>query len=240
MTPLNETSGVANGLAGGAFAGSGPAVSRHEALVAALNQVNSDQAINLPSVSESDMTKILQIIGSPSSLEVAAQLEELLSSAVATASGGDVPRALAHLTEFAALDPWRAETLASEPALVSIRGEVTHLLMTLTFAAKADADARFEQARQSPAAELQTQESLAIQPKVALLFAERLMEAGGYAGFVHSAELSQLVLDHGRWMPAYVEAPGPRPVRLAPPIRVLLWIAVALVALLLVILDRSC
>jgi len=211
MTPLNEASGVANGLAGGDFVGSGPARPRHPALVAALSEASSEQAINLLSVSDSDITKVLQILESPPLSEVEAYLAGLFTSATSAAAGGDVPKASAHLAALVALDPRRAETLALEPALASIRSEVIHLLTTLTFAAKADAEARLDQARQStPTVQSQPQESRAIQPEVALLFAERLIGAGGYSGFVHSAELSQLVLNYGLPTPPYFEAPTPK------------------------------
>jgi hypothetical protein len=237
MTPLNQSPGVAGGHAGAAFAGlkDGFASSRQAAL---LNILAVSDEVELLALTGSDVTKLQQIFDHPPSPQLAAQLAQLLTSAASAAASGDVQGALAHLAAFAALDPQHAESLASAPGLASIRGEVTHLLAALTFAAKANAETKLDQARQMPQApELNTTDR-AIKPEVALQVAEQLITAGGYSNFVHSAELSQLVADYGRWVPSFVAAtPVAEPEAPAIRFRVLLWMLIGLGALLLILVE---
>ena len=233
MTPLTPSTGVARDPAGGAYADHGRPEARNAALITALAEIGADQVDELLSASGADIAKLVQTLDSPPSLETAVQLAELYRSAISAAAAGDVPKALTHLAAFAALDPRRAETLPSDPALVSIRDEVTQLLAKLTFAAKTEAEAHLDQARQSPqASEPEGTAEWAIKPEVALLAAAQLAAAGGYANFVQSIELSQLVLDYQRRGPAVEKSA-------LPPMRILLWMLAALGALILVIYSLS-
>ena len=166
-------------------------------------------------LSDAGVTQLLQILAAPPSLEMAVRLAELFRSALAAVAQGDIPKAVEHLAAFAVLDPRRAESLPTDPAFASIHVEVARLLNSLTFAARADAEARMDQARQVTGSE------------AAVRIAEQLAAAGGFANFVHARELSQMVLNRGA--PKMGEESKPS-------LRWLLWIALALVGLLLLMI----
>jgi hypothetical protein len=92
---------------------------------------------------------------------------------------------MGHLTEFAALSPRR---------LSSLRGPVEALVSRLNITAKVDAEVQLAQAvkviESAGAKELIVRE---IRTENLVLIAGRLLDAGGYANFVWSAELSKLV-----------------------------------------------
>jgi hypothetical protein len=232
VTPLNPISRV-DAYSGGGHAGLGESQSRRAALIEALAEIAPDRAIEVLSASGTDMARLLLTLDHPPSIETSVQLAELYRAAVSAANDGNAQLALTQLAKFAAIDPRRGEGLPSDPAFATIHSEVSHLLSKLAFVAKANADARLDQARQF----LQTADikESAINPKVALLAASQLLDAGGLANLIHSTELSQLVLDYARWVPAPTEvgqqpAPGARM-----QVTTFLWLLLALGALLLIV-----
>src|SRR5580704_8954060 len=102
----------------------------------------------------------------------------------------------------------RAETLASLPSLSSIRSLVERLVSRLNVTAKVEAEAQLVQAvklmESFGAKGLVVRE---IRAENLILVAGRLLDAGGYANFVWSAELSQLVIDPRLWAPNAVPVP---------------------------------
>lgn len=150
---------------------------------------------SLQALSEVEMTALLSMVDVHDSPQQAGHLDDLLRAAVAATADGDGNRAIGHLAEFAALSPKRAETLASVPSLSSIRGAVERLVTRLAVAAKAKAETQLAQA-------VKLMESLGtkglvvreIRAENVILIAGRLLDAGGYANFVWSAELSRLVI----------------------------------------------
>lgn len=150
---------------------------------------------SLQALSEVEITALLSMVDSPDSPQLSGRLDGLLRAAVAATADGDGNRAIGHLAEFAALSPKRAETLASLPSLSSIRGPVEGLVSRLTVAAKAKAETQLAQA-------VKLMESLGAKELAAgemrvenlALIAGRLLDAGGYANFVWSAELSRLAI----------------------------------------------
>jgi hypothetical protein len=167
-------------------------------------------AAMLRQVSASAVLELLEIIERPLSPENAARLEGLLRASVAAAAEGNAQQALSSLAEFAALDPRRAGTLESEPGLLSIRPEVRQLLSQLASAAHLDAESRLGQATQlleaTGSRKLPGEE---FSPEIAIMIAGRLLEAGGYANWMRSAELSQMAIN------LYAFAPVPAPPPLA-------------------------
>jgi DNA-directed RNA polymerase subunit F len=150
----------------------------------------------LGQLSQPDVVRILDIIACPLPPESVARLGVLLGAAVSAAAAKRVEQALGHLTELAALDPQRGETLEAEPGLASIRPEVSQLLSRLASAARLNAEARLGQATE-------LSQAAGARPEAALLIAGRLLEAGGYANSARSAELSQALID------GYVARPLP-------------------------------
>jgi len=166
----------------------------------------------LRQLSETAVLRFLEIIDRPPSVENAARLENLLRASVSAASEGKVQQALAKMAEYAALDPRRAQTIASEPGLASIRPEAGQLLSRLAYAAQLDAESRLGQATPLLAAPApQPPPGQEFSPEIAILIAGRLLEAGGYANCMCSAQLSQMVINQ------YGFAPTPAPLALVDP-----------------------
>lgn len=163
----------------------------------------------LQELSEAEMTVLLSMIERPESPQQAGRLDELLRAAVAAAAEGDGNRAMGHLAELAVMSPRRAETLESLASLSSIRDPVERLVSRLHATAKVDAEAQLTQAAklmESGARELVVRE---IRAENLILIAGRLLDAGGYANAVWSAELSRLVIEPRLSAPIAVPLPPP-------------------------------
>ena len=204
----------------GAGAGAGPpALDLRGVLRAAANtatpggtaQAAGDMFVSgLQELSEAEMTVLLSMIERPESPQQAGRLEDLLRAAAAAAAEGDGNRAMGHLAEFAVMSPRRAETLESLASLSSVRDPVERLVSRLHATAKVDAEAQLTQAvklmESAGAKELVVRE---IRAENLILIAGRLLDAGGYANAVWSAELSRLVIDPRLWAPIAVPLPPP-------------------------------
>jgi hypothetical protein len=162
----------------------------------------------LQEVSDAEMTVLLDMIGRPESPQQAQRLDDLLRAAVSATAEGNVDRAMVPLTELATMSPQRAQTLGSLPSLSSIRGPIERLVSRLNVAAKLEAESQLAQAvklmESAGAKELMVRE---IRAQNLILTAGRLLDAGGYANSVWSAQLSQLVIDPRLWAPNAVPLP---------------------------------
>jgi hypothetical protein len=162
----------------------------------------------LQALSEVEMTALLNMVERPESLQEAGRLDDLLRAAVGAATEGDGNRAMGHLAEFAAMSPRRTDTLGSLPSLSSIRGPVERLVRGLNVTAKMEAEAQLAQAMKlmasAGAKDLVVRE---IRAENLILIAGRLLDAGGYANAVWSAEFSKLVIDPRLWAPNAVPTP---------------------------------
>jgi hypothetical protein len=177
-------------------------------------QPGSDTVASLlQNLSQTEITALLNVIDRPESPAGAAHVHGLLRAATAAAAGGDGNRAMGHLAEFAALAPRQAEALGSQSSLRPIRGEVEHLLSQLSATARLDAEARLAEAatllEPGGARKLVVR---GIRAEILISIAGRLIEAGGYANSLRSAELSRMLIDQCRWAPCPVppgfEAPS--------------------------------
>jgi hypothetical protein len=185
----------------------------------------------LGELSQSDLTRLLEIVEALPRPGGDARLGELLRGAAEAAAAQNTGRAIDLLRQFARLDPARAETLVSAPQLESIRAGVEELLGQLTATARLHAEGRLAEAVQkfetAPVKEAFAGE---VRPEVYLLVATRLMEAGGLANYVRSAAVSEASIDQCRWAPAlHAEpaiAPPPRDWRVS--LRLLIWAWIAL------------
>ncbi len=132
-------------------------------------------------------------------------IAELMRAAVSAAEQLDFVRALERLRELVAMDPERADTLADESELDTIRSEVEQLLRELAAAAQADAEQKLAGAHQALAsdgaklpeadqADLQTLLSVAVQ----------LFETGRHASLVTAGDLAEVVMEQCGWTPAGV------------------------------------
>jgi hypothetical protein len=203
-----DVSGVGAGPRAADFSGALRAAA-HAAMLSGTAQPAGDMFVSvLQELSEVEMTALLNMIQRPESPQQAERLDDLLRAAVAATGEGDGNRAMGTLAELAATSPRRAETLASLPSLSSIRSLVERLVSRLNVTAKAEAEAQLVQA-------MKLMESFGakglvvreIRAENLILVAGRLLDAGGYANFVWSAELSQLVIDPRLWAPNAVPLP---------------------------------
>ncbi|MGH9668433.1 MAG: hypothetical protein ACRD9L_28765, partial [Bryobacteraceae bacterium] len=121
---------------------------------------------------------------------------ELLEAAVSAAANGDTARAIEKLTEFAALNPFRVESLRSEPNLAPIRADVERLVSRLTSIAKLDAGTRLEHATQlTETAGADALPDWDAKPGAVLQIAARLFESGGHDNYVRAAQVAQVLID---------------------------------------------
>jgi hypothetical protein len=181
----------------------------HTATLSGTAQSGGDIFVSgLQELSEAEMTVLLNMIERPESPQQAGRLDDLLRAAAAATAEGDGDRAMGHLAEFAVMSPRRAETLGSLASLSSIRDPVERLVSRLHATTKVDAEAQLAQAvklmESAGAKELVVRE---IRAENLILIAGRLLDAGGYANAVWSAELSQLVTDPRLWGPIAVPLP---------------------------------
>lgn len=166
----------------------------------------------LRELSESNLARLLGIVEGAPAPGREAQVRELLQAAVAAVAEEDPTRALARLQQLASLDAGRAEALASEPALESIRPAVEQLVSQLAAAAKLNAEGRLAEAsRLFETAATGTPPASGVSPEVFLQVATRLIEAGGLANYVRSAAVSAALVEEFRWAPPpYLELPPAR------------------------------
>jgi hypothetical protein len=192
----------------------GLAETKGQVLAAIENLAQSGDTITeiLKQLSEPEVVKFLETIEHAPRQENAAQLDELFRASISAAADGNVQQALVTLTEFAALDPRRAETLEREPGLASIRPEVGQLLSRLASAAHVDAESRLAQATHLLET-IGSKEGLSqeFKPQIAILIADRLLSAGGYANWVRSAEFSQISINQYAFVPAYAPLSSANP-----------------------------
>jgi hypothetical protein len=208
-----DVSGVGAGPQAANLGSALPGVAGSDRLRAALLAGTAPSAIDtftslLEKISAAEMAALLNTIERPESPQLGQRLDDLFRAAVTAINEGDKGRAIGHLAEFSALSPQRAETLGSLPLLSPMRAEVDRLLGHLSNTAKFDAEARLSQAvtlmETIGAKELVVRE---IRAEILILAASRLLEAGGYANAVRSAEVSQLLLDPALWAPNSVPVP---------------------------------
>ena len=163
----------------------------------------------LGELSQSDLTRLLEIVEATPRSTGDARAGELLRAAGEAVATQNTGRALDLLRQLASLDPALAETLASAPALQSIRPGVEQLLSQLTAAARLHAEGRLAEATQKlETATVKDASAGEVRPELFLLAATRLMEAGGLANYVRSAAASEASMDQSRWAPALHAEPA--------------------------------
>jgi hypothetical protein len=129
-------------------------------------------------------------------------IAELLRAVVAAAEGRDVVRALERARELVAMDPERADTLASEPELDSIRTELGQLLRELAAAARSDAEQKVTGAHQALASDgAKLPEADRADLQTILAVAVQLLDTGRHAGYVKAGDLAEVVMAQCGWTP---------------------------------------
>ena len=169
-------------------------------------------------LSAPDIAKLIGILEFPQLPENAVQADTLVRAAVSAAAEGAITRALGDLTQALKLDPLRAETLRAEPGLESIRPQIDQFLSRFMAVARLDAEGRLSRAAQL--LEALGAEKLAdwdARPETLILIANRLLDSGGHANYLRTADLSQAFIDAAsRGLPAITNVPVPFPVAAEP------------------------
>jgi hypothetical protein len=157
----------------------------------------------LSELSQSDLTRLLDIVDAVPRPGDQAQVEELLRAATAAVAVRNTGQALDLLRQLAGLDPALADTLVSIPALASIRTGLEQLLSQLTAAALLHAEGKLTEAGQKlETATLSETSAGEVRPEIFLQVATGLIESGGLANYVRSAAVSDALMDPCRWAPA--------------------------------------
>jgi hypothetical protein len=136
-------------------------------------------------------------------------IAEMMRAAVSAADEGNFVRALERVRELVAMDPERADTLASEPELASIRTEVSQLLRELAAAARSDAEQKLTGAQQALASNgAKLPESDQADLRAVLSVAVQLFATERHANYVRAGDLADVVADvimvQCGWTPAGV------------------------------------
>lgn len=161
-----------------------------------------DAAI-LSLLSQPDLARLVAVLEPPQTGQNATRIGEFLQAATMAAAEGDVTRSLQELAEIVRLDPFRAETVRTEPGLEPIRPQVDSLLARLANVARLDAESRVTEAARAvearggrPLAEWEAR------PETLLAIANRLLDAGGHVNSVRATQVAQAVIDAAHWAPA--------------------------------------
>ena len=138
-------------------------------------------------------------------------IAELARAAISATEINDFVRALERARALAAMDPERAEALVEDPAMASVREQLSQVLRELTAEARADADQKLNSAHQvldssdkdpSERSDLQAVLSVAVQ----------LFDTARFVNYRRAADLAEIVMTQCGCTPAGVPiwAPAPR------------------------------
>jgi len=162
-----------------------------------------------PELSASDIASLIRILEPLPATSV--QAADFVHSAVSAAAEGDTARVLTALTDAVRVNPVQIETLRSQPGLEPMRAQVDQFLNRLTAVVKLDAEGRLTRATQVlEALGAQKLPEWDASPETLLTTARRLLDAGGHANYVRTAELAQVLIDGAaRGLPAITNTPVP-------------------------------
>jgi hypothetical protein len=154
-----------------------------------------------------DLLKLTQILQPPSPPEIVARVEGLIQATVSAIHEGRREWAVGRFVEAVTTDPSRAEELRSNPDIQPIRNTVDQLLVRLTNVAKMDAETKLTAAeRVIEDAGWQKLPHWETAPQALLQIGHRLLEAGGYANYIKTAELAT-TLQSAYWGATLIQPP---------------------------------
>lgn len=164
-------------------------------------------------LSAPDIAKLIGILDLPQISQNAPRADNLLRAAVSAVAEGAITRALGELTEALKLDPLRAEALRLEPGLEPVRPQIDQYLNRLTAVARLDAEGRLSRAAQLlEALGAEKLPEWDARADTLILIAHRLLDSGGHANYLRTADLSQALIDAAsRGLPAVTNVPVPFP-----------------------------
>lgn len=165
----------------------------------------ADSAV-IREVAVADLLKLTQILQPPSPPEIVTRVEALIQATVTAIHEDRREWAVGRFIEAVTSDPSRAEELRSNPDIQPIRNTVDQLLVRLTNVAKMDAETKLVAAeRVIEDAGWPKLPHWETSPQALLQIGHRLLEAGGYANYVKTAELAT-TLQSAYWGATVAEA----------------------------------
>lgn len=168
--------------------------------------VDSDSAV-IRELAVADLLKLTQILQPPTPPEIVARVEALIQATVTAINEDRREWAVGRFVEAVTTDPSRAEELRSNPEIQPIRNTVDQLLVRLTNVAKMDAETKLMAAeRVIEDAGFQKLPHWETAPQALLQIGHRLLEAGGYANYIKTAELAT-TLQSAYWGATLIQPP---------------------------------
>ncbi len=161
------------------------------------------QSSDIPLVrelSDNDLHHLLNVFSRSEFSETAAEIDDLLHALTSLAA----ERGIANGTSGRPHpDPTSGELLRGQEATQDVRAQVSHLLNRLTAVAKMDAEARLSLAVQA----LDDPHPKRVpgwntDPEMLVRIATRMFDKGGYSNYVRVSDVSQIVIDAVRFIPA--------------------------------------
>jgi tetratricopeptide (TPR) repeat protein len=189
-----------------------PLTTSARAVYAGLAQLALADIAELRELAPADLTKLSTILRfSEPGAAPAATSDAALREAIVAVDEGRFEQAIGYLASAITRDPSRMEELRDRPELAPIRATLDQLLNRITQVSKIRAESdlartelSLEQAGWPKLPQWETR------PEILLRLARQLFDAGGYANYVRSAELSQNVLQSAYWE-AFIPQPEPLP-----------------------------
>jgi hypothetical protein len=173
-----------------------------------LRQVPPPVVADIANVSElaaTDLLKLAQILQPVSAPGRTARVDELIRETVAAIHEGKIERAVGRWIEAATIDPARVDEIRAKPEFEPIRANVEHVVAHMTNVAKMDAETKLASVEQLfEVAGCQKLPHWETTPETLLHIAHRLIDAGGYANYVHTAELAT-TLQSAYWAATVVQ-----------------------------------
>ena len=156
-----------------------------------------------------DLAKLSQILQPAPTPELVARVEGLIHEAVQAIHDDRREWAVGRFIEAATSDPARVDELVAKPEFEAIRANVDLLLNRLTNVARMDAETKLAGAEQVlENAGWQKLPHWETSPEALIQVGHRLLEAGGYANYVRTAELA-MNLQTAYWAATMVQPPLP-------------------------------
>ena len=200
-------------LANGIPNSSGPAGLKASGLDAAKGANNLPQSAPMPvtppvpaadvasvlfsEVATSDLGKLTSILNPAPDPVNNKVLDSLLHLAVQEVAKGNSERAVGYLADYATRDPRRAEHLPLQPELEPVRDKIDSMVSRMAMVAKISAEDGLSRAEQTASERLGKLSNWDTSADVLIKLAHRLFEAGGYANYSKTAELTKLLNEAG-------------------------------------------
>ena len=194
LTPNTGQSGPVAGAGG-----TSPATSTQQAVL-------NDTAV-IRELAVADLFKLAQILQPTTPPERVVRVDRLIEETVRAIQDDRREWAVGRFIEAATTDPSRVDELRTKTELDAIRANVDLLLNRLTNVAKMDAETKLASAEQVlENAGWQKLPHWETAPEALIQIGHRLIEAGGYANYVRTAELAT-TLQTAYWSAAVMQPP---------------------------------